>query len=624
MSSCNLDVRFKKTKVYYLCAEKCETINNKDGNIDFSTVIINKEDIDKGLDDKNKYEKIHTMLRGCSINNILIFFSSIHLMSLFMQDDEIIKETEKQFEDETDKFYKKYPDLVPKPIVERIEQNVNGHKEIITTTTTPPVEIPDHLSSEYPNKEDVKNKIISKKTNPYIKYINDAFENFVRGKTDRLLNVVIVNLTKSYDAIIYKLNDIKKNKYFKKIINIVPSGQYISDAKIRGIFEESYKKNDSSGSASSSITVQHSQDDQINREIIFKGYEVRDINGLELNNTWWYNYYMKTPFCFYYRLFQSSGTCWMNSTLNLFILLPPLVDILLEKFETYGKKKEIMDLGYNGYEELKKRKYELDFLLHIIIYNLLKNKNKPTTDNQDIIDNIGYHVKVKYTKGDEKSTIESGDGGVVVSAVPVILYVLKLYDKIDFIDFSGMSDIYTNNSGNLNYYVSDGNSYIDIKVDTDESVKNINKKQKIIKAQNSMYTKSKMYGNTGKLSFMHKKINIYLRDYMSKNIKDPKDILFIIGCIDSHKIYLDGYKLIGTIMGIGGHAIVGIYCFTDNNYYIYDSNGYIVQTDWPNDNIETYLNDVNKNVQGKGYSFQHTSCMVFIKTTKLEEYNKSK
>jgi hypothetical protein len=184
----------------------------------------------------------------------------------------------------------------------------------------------------------------------------------VTGSETRYYNVSIINFTKSQKKVIYNLKNNGHNM-FKKVLNIFPikfdmclvdsipkSGLQFNKSIIideselsnkqkcsRLSFEDDGKYLDYNILAGGSVNT--------TREIIYKVINLKldDIKTVKsLHETWWYKYFLDTPYCAYGRLLQSTGTCWCNASINSLFLSEPIVQLLIDSFNnplaSYGNE----------------------------------------------------------------------------------------------------------------------------------------------------------------------------------------------------------------------------------------------------------------------------------------------
>lgn len=377
---CNIDVdRKSSTYIYYIPMEDCQDNIGKEG--DNGNYIFEK----KNYNSTSFYNDFKKMLEKCDSSNIMIFFSS----------------------------YKK-------------EQCGNSEE--------------------------------------YVDNINKTIEKIAREFSSiRMLNVVIIHLTNNIDKVLFKIN-INNKRYFKKVVNVMPhtvnrDGIVVhTTADIPGknyptdILNEIYEKAREIRTAGASVTLSYDlystldstkfpipKDTLVKKEIVIKTIDVKtiDIKDTEtkttkFNDTWWFKYYMESPYCLYYRLFQSSGTCWMNATVNLFILLSPLSSILMEKFKAHPKKSVIEKYTYS---DIKIDDYDFTTCIYIIVNQLLIQKNKPIQTDGDIIINMAKKLQHESVSKEHQEQF-NGEGGSASQAILFIINKLDLYDSVNCVDLN--------------------------------------------------------------------------------------------------------------------------------------------------------------------------------------------
>jgi hypothetical protein len=420
------------------------------------------------------------------------------------------------------------------------------------------------------------------------------------------------------------------------------------------------------------------------------GFKLLFINDeKDISNIWWYKYYINTPACLYYRLFQSSGTCWMNSILNLLLLTPDITVLLVKKYHNLGNDQKKY-ISTKKYDDLLKEN-DLATCIFIILNLLIIKKEKPITD-KDLVNNIGALVK-RIDKKDQ--TITNGNSGDSNSGLGIVLTGLDTLQDITIVDYDDVlkstekkisdiqekitklknkiieinniiirtkDDIYNNTQSSINNkrtsLVNEQNTVVTeinnlIKQynakNSDELIERIEilKKQNndIIEKINNLETQkdSIIYGSydfdlsnfgdnvkiknqitTNKTIIDNSQNQINENETIIKNLEsqiitnnlknqvnnfetlfyeNPLSLLdstaptndILIFCkkqyfVDNNFFKNDNYILTSSIISFKpknkgtGHAIVGIKCGSDDNYYLYDSNNIIVQTDWQNFN----------------------------------------
>lgn len=463
----------------------------------------------------------------------------------------------------------------------------------------------------------------------YFKLINDTLEEYARKKNSmRLLNVVIINLTNDLKYLLFKIN-INNNRYFKKIINIFSD---LGSLKNINFLSSDVKKKLKYNRYRSSISISETQyydlfvfnpyADKIkkmnqikenkkygiSKEIIFRKMEIN--NTSILDKTWWYRYYMESPSCLYYRLFQHSGTCWMNAAINLFLLEPHLSNLLKNKFNSLDdiQKERIKGLNYNNIKDINRPLIEC---IYIIIYQLLINKNKPDPTDENIIKNIADKTNLMIQLID--TITANNEGGLSELGVINTINMFELFDKIDLIFmqmYKNTKYLYSfkrdkNREGKMYIYMGEKKmftTHVHNYVNFHHKIKTINGKM-INFDKLLLDTTQCFYQNNKKIS-----LNEYILSDLTKKFKN--DLLFVIfDKIYNNNIKIENYILIAALITRNeNHDILGIKCITDNQYYIYDSHNIIAQTNWNENDYSGYVNKLKPN----SYKF-FSSCLVYIR-----------
>lgn len=484
----------------------------------------------------------------------------------------------------------------------------------------------------------------------YTGIINDSLEKFVIKKpSERLLNVVIIHLADKVDNVIFKIN-VNGKRYFKKVINILPETKAIMiDTKLKDVYDELL--NNRVGKSSTTINYDvykkygfpdlpaEAVKSNITRQIVIN-HRVIDEKANKFNETWWFKYYMESPYCLYYRLFQSSGTCWMNATLNLFLLLPPIANILVKKFNEYPDRKKLEDLTYSDIKKnnkedeeenkyIKRGLYNFTECMYIIVNQLLVKKNKPNYYEGDIVLNIAQSLKQESTK----NTDVEGEGGNTMEAVLFIIDKLGLYDEVNCIDLNynkGLQIV----SQSKKYFPKEGepgafmvesrnvkalldyNENVEkkYKLYTHDENKNVLVSSDLFSKSDRLYSSLTLNKKSQYLDDEH--LGYYLSNVMEK-VENKKNVLFVVGNMNSNNIRIRGYILIGCVLNTKTHAIMGLKCMTDNNFYIYDSNNIIAQTKWNKNKYDAYYEKRDAGSAGQAHerigNINNTTTLVYVK-----------
>ena len=424
----------------------------------------------------------------------------------------------------------------------------------------------------------------------------------------KLLNITIVNRTKSIKAIIYSF----PNK-FKKIINIFPTCENIKtckeftfnsniNRKISSTITTDVEKCVNNWSSGYNIVkfnecvpidtdidtdnikiTEENISDFYNKQFDYRIMNTPNNNAEKIDDTWWFKYYFDTPLCAYGRLLQSSGTCWCNVIINILILCPFIVKILVSKFEEQKRKNVHV---HDSFESLQKSNPDLKTYLFGFINILLVNKQKAKFEDKNVVINLASKIKCEYEK--EITPNENincndpsyGDGGDSFFGIRKVFDTL-LTKNIDYVVIQKKNRI----------------PYIFNKLTYDEQTRYV------------LIEKRLKELNNGTLLW-----NNVLYDKEVDNTISPS-ILLIDYAIFGGKIKpnteitVSGitYTLEASNIDVNiKHAIAGLKC--EDKYYIYDSNNFITYSDWNELNYTNYenlikLNKVEEYYQNTGNNF---------------------
>ena len=147
----------------------------------------------------------------------------------------------------------------------------------------------------------------------------------------------------------------------------------------------------------------------INDKTIKYNYFFVNLNMKQLEYQWWYKWYFNVPNCLSKRLYQLSGTCWLNSILNTIISNNIIVDNiknrinhLLRKYDLdilYDIKYVINDDDIKTFKNIDSKKKKKKFINKylVILFNYIVNKNNKIDDNNDYVIRIAYMINCLYT-----------------------------------------------------------------------------------------------------------------------------------------------------------------------------------------------------------------------------------
>lgn len=456
--------------------------------------------------------------------------------------------------------------------------------------------------------------IINKCKNNNILIIVDSFENTkileeinkytekLKNKSYVLQNITIINYTNNNKNVLYYVKNECGEDMFKKIINVFPThGDLFAN-------DENFFKN-------IKLNVNIPTVVDINKNLLYtfrqKGGEIKNIVirvmdtkeiSKNLKEQWWFLWYFSIPSCANIRLLQSTGTCWVNSAINLLFMSEKILNIIKAKYEDKNEYK----IKFADFEKNKNSK----ILCNSLVYNLIINKTKAKHSDGNFLAYLASLLKCEY-KGESKKckNAKYGDGGDAYEALKLILkYIIgddnfthvdiyKLvmrYDEYDEIykkytekynEYTETYKEYEKNEKNKQHYDEHQVKYLRDKFNNlneqlkiyVEKLNNINNEIKNVTIKNYILDKNKIFKE-----YSTNKILIFSGDF-DKNIKD--NILF------NDKKYKLCASIIQLNFGNQTHVVSGIIC--NKIYYIYDSNNILLQCDWNKggENIKKTLED---------------------------------
>lgn len=435
----------------------------------------------------------------------------------------------------------------------------------------------------------------------YIEMINDTIEKYILSEEkylEKLLNVVIIHLTNNYNRVIFKI-DVAGKRYFKKIINIISDDDTKNKKFPVFVFENKNKTKYISfdrymSDLGKKTTVKNMEElsrKKITKEIVIKSHTIDELD--KINETWWYKYYIESSFCLYNKLFQLSETGWMNSIVNLFILITPLTNILIKKYKNKTKLNNGESIENKNYSYIFSENLDIEDQLHIVIYQLFTINNKPIEKEKNIVEKMADKMKgtIKEFYNDTDNNFLKNLSGF---GLLTLINKLKLNDKISYIDFVSSSMVDT--TGNYKHYKYDPEKRdFSISESIEENIDEISKME-LIKDKNKL---------EGYLEIIRKHIS--------------KKILVIVGDFKEN-IYMKNFILIGSIFNVNikdkiTYSIIGIKCNIDNNYYIYDSNNIIAQDDWTDRQYGNYIEKASRfhGVTKDKIIMENILCFIYLK-----------
>ena len=397
-----------------------------------------------------------------------------------------------------------------------------------------------------------------------INFIKDILNNIDNNKI--YLNVKIINIIKKDNGtknILYIYKNIYKLDKFYKVSNVYIG---LQPTILPGVinYDRHYRIHRNEG------------------DIYFKLYDYNSIRTIapktksnDLIDKWWFKIINTTSPCARSRFLQSSGTCWMNSILNILIMSIPIQNRMIEIWKREYKKDKDYQIHerYNNedkkiyslfkipftefnYED-KIKTVKLKYYIYSIIYNLFINYTRPSSSDGDIILPIAAKVK---SLGICNNDIRNGHHTCLSKLrSKTITNKEELYNNnIDEGEGGQFSDI----SYLIKEYFDDNDFYI-----LDERFLPLESRDfnQIIDRQNK-------YMNIEIEHFNNSRFIIYLNFNSFKAF--IKEFININGII--YKLY--ACALVCYKDDIPSHSIVGITC--NEKRYVYDSNNFTTDDDW--------------------------------------------
>ena len=138
---------------------------------------------------------------------------------------------------------------------------------------------------------------------------------------------------------------------------------------------------------------------------------------------WWFSWYFHIPPCAHIRLLQSSGSCWVNASINALFMITRIGNLFIDRYNDLSRnKKEKYKIELNDFGN---KKYGLKELLISLMYHLLIKGTKPQDNDGNFVGYLSSHINCVENKKKEKcNDIRYGDGGYPQDAVKHILETL--------------------------------------------------------------------------------------------------------------------------------------------------------------------------------------------------------
>jgi hypothetical protein len=449
---------------------------------------------------------------------------------------------------------------------------------------------------------------IAERVNSYLHGIELNNEHYLQ-------NMTIINHTNDNTKVVYLIYDKNKKRILKKIANVFPrSGQlktndpqFFSNVQLNKTLP---KRIDTSKKAVYTMTIQAGGEK--------KKIQMRWMNTISksknLKDQWWFSWYFNVPPCANVRLSQSSGTCWLNATLNSLFLVDQIINVIVGRYnELSDAEKENYKISLGNFDCSN---CDLRTLLFSLVYNLLIKKIKAKPDDKNFVGYLASKVKCEYENKQNTqqcNIVQYGDGGDSFYGMEVIFE--KILKQEDYLCISIRQQL----NDNFNKFANSHNVLVNAYNDANSSLQNIinkynseidsNKRDQIMLQYHEQQEKISKIGNTidnFQLDMQKKEQelqeNIQLLQQPNNFQLDNNDIFDDMGTpkivvfrnnflsLERH-ITFNGvkYQLYSGIISLKGmdHVVCGMIC--NNKAYIYDSNNILVQSDWDKGQFKKYL-----------------------------------
>jgi hypothetical protein len=455
--------------------------------------------------------------------------------------------------------------------------------------------------------------------------INFFLQNNINNKDFYLQNISIINITNDNRKTIFIVNNKKNTEIFRKIINVFP-------------IKSDYFLNDKDFFKNIQINKNISKNINPNSTYLYvlkqKGGNIKKINirvmntksnSYNLEDQWWFNWYFNVPPCAHIRLLQTSGTCWINSSINSLFMTTNISNIIKKRYSELSTEEQ--NQYQIKFKDFNNDEFDLKHKLYSLVYHLLINNTKIRPDDDNFIGHLASQIKCYYTKKYKKChDIKYGEGGSSSMAIKTIFEHILNKDDYIFVD---IINIYHNT---FNKSIKNYNKMIRIQKklinEYNNEIKNMNMnkiKIKILINQISKYDikilkmKKIIDINEDKCKNINLKKFIINNNEMFSNYA-PNNILIFAGefnDVEENIIFANTkYKLCSATIGIKtkeNHIISGIIC--DEKYFVYDSNNILVETNWNlgEDGIKKYIDNYATKELYKKIKFDYIQCLIYFK-----------
>ena len=407
-----------------------------------------------------------------------------------------------------------------------------------------------------------------------------------------------INYIKSLDVHIKKIEDNLLEKQLEKLEKQVnPNNKEeteiiikVINKKIQEIKEEKQRKEEKEQQQNVSYKESRSKLAEAEQEAQKEERKKTEAEGVESVS--------KLLKCGFGRLRQFAGTCWFNSALNSFFLVPQIRNLFLDKWYLYGisnedEKKKIETQGFKDIcfnMSFQKSIYTLIYNL-VILEKKVETKNNNNSNQKNFIAQFANRSQVNSEQSVNENLNDQKGGYPINAAINVITNLFTPEECI----------IFTSEFNTFLYTKSVREKLINYVYP--KFIINKSNKPEIIEQDISNDIYNKIYtNNNSKIPEIKISIpgipNIILvnskKDNNTSNIKVCKKI----------KVNEYTYKCLAAVISFqinntstihGHHAICGFVC--NDDYLLYDANNMvpIINTNWWNGDISPYTNYISTN-----------------------------
>ncbi len=360
-------------------------------------------------------------------------------------------------------------------------------------------------------------------------------------------------------------------------------------------------------------------------------------NETDSEQTWWFKYYFSIPPCAYGRLSQSSGTCWLNTVLNIIFLTQPIVDMLVQRYKILPKDLIAQVEQINEFSHLAAKDLPLKVSLWSMVRLLLIQKKKALTLDENFILVIGAKIKSLHEYGNENFWLENnfgveyGDGYNEARVIGVILGLILE----DMQDYFVLFNFWELNYSTRQQIKKEYDEYEELRNKFDDTTKD--HFLKLESSQNNLFDlREKTYSIVQKMIEENELITIKWSELTLKNDhfnlfknfnpSSPPKILIIptfnslvknipeIIYIEDTEYKLNAMTIVFYLPELNSsHVVSGLIC--GSKYYIYDSNNILSYDAWNKNVYNEYIDSLNDFYKVNGFAYEYVqSFLLYIRS----------